>query len=136
MLDHIEKCCRAALNCPLPPPVSTGAGRQQQAPPPAAPEFVPLPEDITILTVLAAAGQALRNADIVRDAAALLQEKRKARQKTRLILVSETVLGDRIPLLLDAGLVARPLGSNGKPMERKGVGITDKGREFLKRAPG
>jgi hypothetical protein len=99
-------------------------------------EFIPTPADITILTVLSGAGRSLLNAEIVRDAATMRQEKRKARQQTPLVLLSEDCLSARIPLLLDAGLVARPLGPNGKPMMRKGVGITEKGYGLLKRATG
>jgi hypothetical protein len=113
-----------------------GLAARLAAPSAAAPEFVPTAEDITILTVLAKAPGALLNKVIVQKAATMLREQRRARQETRLILVSETTLGDRIPVLLGAGLVARPLTKKGKERMRKGVGITSKGRDLLQRAPG
>jgi hypothetical protein len=125
--EYLRACAHAAGTVPTAPP-------QPEAP--APPEFVPLPEDMTILTVLAMAGYALLNANIVRDAGGILMAKRKAGQKTSLIPVSETTLRYRLPRLLSAGLVARPPGADGKPTTRKGVAITDKGRDLVKRAAG
>jgi hypothetical protein len=112
---------------------SPDATASEQGQPPA---FVPTPPDITILAVLPSSGEALTCAGIVQGAARALREKHKAREESRLISLSETVLAGRIPLLLDAGLVARPVGPNGKPTNRKGVGITAKGRELLAKAAG
>jgi hypothetical protein len=124
-----QQIARAAQQAPAGTPAVV-------APPTEAPEFLPTAEDITILTVLAEAGRALLNADIVNRAAAMHREKRQARQQTSLVLVSESTLAARIPLLLTAGLVARPLKPSGEQTARKGVGITRKGRDLLQSAAG
>jgi hypothetical protein len=90
------------------------------------------------LTVLAEdpTSQALTFAEIVRNTAKLVRKKRTAGEDTELISTSETVLAQRVPLLLKDGFVARPLGRNGMPTKRKGIGITPKGRELLKKPLG
>jgi hypothetical protein len=109
------------------------AALQQELPSIAsAPNIVMVPEDTTILSVLATARYTLTYSEIVRGTHRLLSSMGgPAARKIGLVLLSETKLGERIPILEENGLVARPLGAKGKPTKRKGVGITDKGRSLL-----
>jgi hypothetical protein len=100
-------------------------------PAPPDSEFVPLPEDVSILTVLAHAKRAMTYAEIVRASVNLANESRKSGER-KYIPVSDSVLRDRVPLLLDLGFVTRPLRRDGSPTQRKGIGITQKGRDLLK----
>src|SRR5262249_28749830 len=105
---------------PLPPPA------------PAIPQAMVLtPVDITILTVLPRNGEARMYAEIEQEAHRVVLQKRRAREATRLVFVSETALRERVPVLLEAELVARPVGQKGRPSARKGIGITSKGSETL-----
>jgi hypothetical protein len=99
-------------------------GRRQETP------LVLSDADRSILFVLREESRALKHTDIVRRAAELARDKATYRA-AGFISLSETVLEERIPILLEAGLVARPLGRNGKPSKRKGVGITPEGRARL-----
>jgi hypothetical protein len=101
--------------------------------------FVPSAEDITILRVLADAGRALIVSAIVREAANRVYDRRKARGSAANLddgveEIGETTVRDRLPILEREGLVGRPSGADGKPTQRKGVGITDKGRGLLRQA--
>jgi hypothetical protein len=87
-------------------------------------------EDKTILRVLSEAGCALTFAQICQDAAALVRKLGGA-QAAGLVTLSETKVKERVPVLESQGLVSRPPGPQGRPTRRKGVGITDKGRERL-----
>jgi hypothetical protein len=49
--------------------------------------------------------------------------------------LSQTKIQERVPVLEQCGLVSRPLGRGGKPTARKGIGITDEGRNWLKSNP-
>jgi hypothetical protein len=96
--------------------------------------FVPTPADLTILTVLdGAGGRALKQDEIIREANKLT---RGAGRRPGLVPVSDTLLRERLPLLIDGGYVARPANPGGKPAARKGVGITDAGRRLLRAACG
>jgi hypothetical protein len=89
-------------------------------------------EDKTILTVLAEAGRALLHSEIVREAARLVKDKRGTSARAMgLVTLSETKLGERVPILEEQGLLSRPPGAKGKPSQRKGIGITEKGRAQL-----
>jgi hypothetical protein len=100
----------------------------------SAPAAVVLtPEDKTLLAVLSEAARALHYAQIVREAARLVREKggTSAGAAIGLMLLSETKIKERVPILEDLGLVSRPLGANGKLTKRKGIGITGKGLSRL-----
>jgi hypothetical protein len=89
-------------------------------------------EDKTILVVLSEAGRALLYSEIVRESAKLVREKGGiSARKSGLVTLSETKVGERAPILETQGLVSRPLGPQGNPTHRKGIGITDKGRAWL-----
>jgi DNA-binding HxlR family transcriptional regulator len=94
--------------------------------------LVLIPADITILTVLEETTVALLYSEIVRRASNLSREKKLKKEPTGCILVSESTLSERVPLLEEDGLVCRPKGRNGKPTKRKGIAITKKGREQLR----
>jgi hypothetical protein len=88
--------------------------------------------DRMILCVLSDAGRALPHAAVVQDAARLLGKiGGTAAREAGLILLSESKLTERIPLLEEWGLVCRPVGPGGKPTKRRGVGITEAGRKAL-----
>jgi hypothetical protein len=89
-------------------------------------------EDKAILAVLSEAGHALTNTQIAQGAGQYLRTKGLASGMVRL---SETKIRERVPILEERGLVSRPLGLGGKVTARKGVGITDKGRAWLKGNP-
>jgi hypothetical protein len=94
--------------------------------------FVLIPADITILTVLARAGRTLHYADIQTMAHKLCSESNKTEGKGswesgQFVNVSDTVLRERVPLLLKHGLVARPVRTDGQPSQRMGIGITPDG---------
>jgi hypothetical protein len=94
--------------------------------------FVPTKADLTILTVLAkVGGRALENSELIAEGIKLT---RRPDRRPDLDPVSETILRERLRLLIKGGYVARPLNAEGKPTRRKGVGITDPGRELLKAA--
>jgi hypothetical protein len=87
--------------------------------------FVTTDTDKAILTTLErAGGQALLYHQSARESC------RKDRPK-EVITVGQTVLGERIPILKNHGLVAPPLRRDGKPAQRKGVGITPAGHALL-----
>jgi hypothetical protein len=115
---------------PTPPPPDVEA---KQAVPPAngAGAAVLCIEDKAILRVLSEAGCARTFAQICQDAAALVRKLGGA-QAAGLVTLSETKVKERVPVLESEGLVSRPPGPQGRPTYRKGVGITDKGRDRLK----
>jgi hypothetical protein len=89
-------------------------------------------EDLMILRVLANAKAALLVHQIPQQAGQLLREKGPLPAKQiGLIALSEAKVKERIPILIEKGLLDRPMGSNGKRTKHKGVGITDKGRLCL-----
>jgi hypothetical protein len=95
------------------------------------------PEDKTILRVLSKAGHALTYSQIANEAANLVRESAQAKggratQGAGLMTLSETKIGERVPILQAQGLISRPMGRDGKPTSRKGVGITEKGAALLK----
>jgi hypothetical protein len=100
------------------------------------PRFIHTPADIMTLTVLAKAGHALKYKEIAWAAADMLRKLPKEQRGSGLVSLNETILRERVPLLLDAGFVARPLGPGGRSAARKGIGITDKGLHFLKSTKG
>jgi hypothetical protein len=92
-----------------------------------------LPADWTILTVLANAKTSLLFFQICQNSADLVKDSRRhGVRESRLVTLNETVVKARIPILERADLVARPLDQNGKPINRKGVGITPKGLARLR----
>jgi hypothetical protein len=94
--------------------------------------FVLSAEDHTILTVLSSAGHALLFADIVSATAALIHDLRpEAARKAGIVALNEKTVGERVPVLETHGMLCKPLGADGKPTTRKGVGITDAGRARL-----
>jgi hypothetical protein len=100
------------------------------------PEFVPGPADIMILTVLAKHNGAQKIMQIVQEADRLNREAIQAHKRHEVVALNETTVKERIPLLQEALLVARPLGKNGQPTQRKGIGVTEAGRRLLAgRAP-
>jgi hypothetical protein len=111
------------------------ADLQRRLIPPAPAEFVPVPADIAILTVLREAeGAGLQIMQIVQKANGLNREVRTAGKGRCLEPLSETTVKGRIPLLEEARLVARPRHKDGRPTRKKGVGITALGRRLLKTA--
>jgi len=93
-------------------------------------DFIPLPADVSALAVLDNDGRAMTYAEIVRASVKLACEHRRAGERN-LITLSESVLHERVPVLLKNGLVERPQDRNGRPTQRKGIGITPQGRHLL-----
>ena len=114
-----------------PVPVVVAQGALHESPPP--PDFIILPEDLTILCALHREGLAINVSLISVRAAQLLRDKSIGQilRAAGLGIVSETKVGERLPLLIKAGLVRRPDGPKGRPTQRKGVGITPKGLEAI-----
>jgi hypothetical protein len=101
--------------------------------PPSQPEEILIDADTTILRVLSEAKRAFTFAQIARESVKLVKEQGgSAAQDAGLVCVSETTVKARVLVLLEQRLVARPTGKNGKPMVRKGIGITPEGRARLK----
>jgi hypothetical protein len=96
---------------------------------PATPGFILLPEDITILAVLAEAGHALTVAQIVQLSAGMYRQEVKECRRPAFASVAETAVKKRLPYLLKAGLLARPQGRKART-----VGITPPGQQALKKA--
>jgi hypothetical protein len=94
------------------------------------------PEDKTILTVLSKAGHALIFTSIETAAAALVFEMgRDAAHKAGLVNLNEKLVRARVSILVNQGLVSKPMGPDDKTIARKGVGITDAGRARLTNKP-
>jgi hypothetical protein len=94
--------------------------------------FVLTTEDKSILRVLADSGRALLYSEICRSATEMVRAMGGTTARNAgLVLISETKLKERVPLLERHGLVSRPLGQTGEPTSRKGIGITDEGRARL-----
>ena len=89
------------------------------------------PADRSILKALAVHGGALKQHEIVREVASLC---RRGDRAAGLVPVSQTVVEQRLPVLLGHGYIAPPLNAPGKSARRKGVGITEAGRGALKNA--
>ena len=109
------------------------AGQELTGPAPVngvASEFVPTSQDLTILRVLDAAGCALAFSAIVREAASMVKRLGGPR-RSGLVLLSETKVSERAPILLENNLIDRPQGAKGKQTRRKGVGITPHGKKLL-----
>jgi hypothetical protein len=97
--------------------------KDPRAAPPA--DYVPVAEDVTILVVLEEACVALTVAQIQVNAGIWCRdEKKKGHRPTAL---SESAIKKRIPILLRAGLIARPEGK-----KTRMVAIRPAGRETLK----
>src|SRR5262245_11427625 len=83
--------------------------------------------DRAILSTLAQTpGKALTNALIERNAQRVKAEQQRAGTADPIPAVSERIIRDRVPVLIEQGLVARPEGTR-----RKGIAITDAGRLAL-----
>jgi hypothetical protein len=89
---------------------------------PASPRVALTNEDRYILTVLDAhRGKALTFDQIARESVKMEQKDRKKIRR-----LSDSMIRQRVPILLHSGLVARPPGT-----EKKGVSITDAGHQAL-----
>jgi hypothetical protein len=92
--------------------------------------------DKTILRVLSDAGRALIYSAIVREAAQLVRAAGgPAARAAGLVTLGETKVRERVPILEAQGLVSRPVGPDGRPTRRKGVGITPRGAAAAGKGP-
>jgi hypothetical protein len=92
----------------------------------AANETVLLPDHINILKVLHTAGVALTASKIAVELLRLHLEQRRAGKGEPIDAISVRIVETRIKNLIADGLVAKPKGTS-----RKGVAITEKGRQKL-----
>jgi hypothetical protein len=117
----------------------TGKERLEEEPAAEKPESHPSPsavltnEDKTILVVLFKAGRSLRYFEICQESAKLVRNKsgNSATKASGFVSLSESTIRQRVLVLGNQNLVARPPGANGKLTKRKGVGITKQGRTLV-----
>jgi hypothetical protein len=83
--------------------------------------------------VLSEAGCALTHSAIETAASTLIHKMgRVAAKEAGLVDVNEKTIRARVRLLEKYSLVSKPFGDDGKPAERKGVGITNMGRALIR----